>query len=123
MGPAHQCLDLGHGPAAELHDRLVDEAQLLGQHGPTEVALERQSLAGIVLECRVEQDVPAFAAGFRPVHRQVGLLQHLPGGRCFAVAQRDPDARGGLQLRTRKLGPLRDVDDQPLGEADRRRVR
>ena len=101
-----QRLEAGDGAVFQPHDRLVGEAELLALDGAAQIGFELQPVGADRAERRPERLDAVAAEALGLVHGELGVLDHVLGGRLRRRPGDQPD-RGGQH-------------DLALGEGDRR---
>ena len=104
--PAQQRLEAGDGAVLEPHDRLVGERELLALDRAAKVGFELQPVGADRAEGRPERLDAVAAEALGLVHGELGVLDHVLGGRLRRRPGDEAD-RGGQH-------------DLALGEGDRR---
>ena len=78
--PAHQGLDAVHAAGAQVHDRLVDEGELVVEDRLAQVLLEGELLDGALLQTGLVVLDPGPVGTLDAVHRDLGVAQHVLAG-------------------------------------------
>ena len=77
--PAHQSLDTDRPAGGDVHDRLIEEAELAPLDGPFEVAAYLQPARGNLLHAGLEDLEAALALHLGAIHGHVGAAYELLG--------------------------------------------
>ena len=93
--PADQRLEARDPTGIELDDRLVGDPELVALDRAAKVGLQPEATKDAGVHRLVKHHVMRFAQGLGPVHRRVGVAEHLDGTVIARVAGGDADARRG----------------------------
>ncbi len=94
MLPADERLDPHVATLGQVHDRLIDEAELVELDGALELDAQRIALAQGDVHAGVEDREPALAIGLGHVHRDIRVADEVRRAVDGVTGTRDPDARG-----------------------------
>ena len=101
MLPTDQGLDAHESAVGDRDDRLVEEAQLVPPDRLLQLALELEAIEHAGANFLVEELVAVPPALLGPKHGGLRVADQPVAGALARLGQRDPDARGDVQL-----GPL-----------------
>ena len=115
--PARERLGADDAAGRQLHDRLVGDLEAALLDGALELAGERvaaQQRGGLAVVEDLEVALLLLLGG---VHGDVGVAQHLGGGRLAVLAERDAGAGADPQRGGRELERLLERELDALGDA------
>ena len=111
--PAEERLHADHPAAAELHERLVVEAQLRPLDGAPKVVLERGAVQRLGVHLGVEHHGGPDGVQLRPVERDLGLLEEVPRVGEPGAPEREAQAGADVDLTPVEVEGLRDRELDP----------
>ena len=88
-----ETLDAGHPPGPQVHDRLVQELELVEVDRALEVDAQLVALAHRFVHPRVEDGEPGLAVRLGHVHRHVGVADEVGGTGDGVAGAGDADRR------------------------------
>ncbi len=130
--PSDECLEADHRVGAEIDQRLERERQFVALERIPQGSLGVETLRVLLERERAEDLEAAAPVPFRPVHRAIGIVQHVFRALADAVGEGDPDAgrhrdarvcRGLAERVLHAFGdPDRGVGPGEVGQHDRELV-
>ncbi|HEY5430138.1 MAG TPA: hypothetical protein VIK04_13560 [Solirubrobacteraceae bacterium] len=114
--PAQQGLHASRLTVKRVDDRLIFDVQLVAFSGAGQAARQARLVLGEMQFAQVEDLVVAIAVAFCPVHREVSVVDQVPGRVAVAPGERDTDARVDPHLYARENERFSQRPIKPDGE-------